>query len=133
MVLLQNIRSTPYLIISNSFLSSIIGYITITRWCIYLIFLTVIKQSHTYLLVKTFPTILSHKSEQREKGPAKSIKACVTMVRIFPGLQTYISLRAHAVKHEKMHEMHHKWLHHGALISWGTYRMLLVKSTDLQR
>lgn len=55
----------------------------------------------SYLLVKTFPVILSHETEQGEKSPAKSIKARVTMVRIFPSLQTYISLRACAAKHKK--------------------------------
>ena len=56
-----------------------------------------------YLLIETFPIILSHKTEQREKGPAKSIKACVTMVRIFPSLQTYVSLRACAAKHDRQY------------------------------
>ena len=61
------------------------------------------NRTHSYLLVEAFPIVLSHKTEQREKGPAKSIKACVTMVRIFPGLQTYVSLRAGAAKQERQY------------------------------
>lgn len=84
----------------------------------------------SYLLVKTFPVILSHKTEQGEKGPAKSIKACVTMVRIFPSLQTYISLRARAAKHEMQSV---RCTLDGSnmekLISRETHPMLLVKST----
>lgn len=84
-------------------------------------------------MIKTFPTILSHKTEQREKGPAKSIKARVTMVRIFPGLQTYISLGARAAKHERQYM---KCIIDGfrmeKLISRGTHGMLLVKSTNPQ-
>lgn len=61
------------------------------------------KKTLLYLLIETFPIILSHKTEQREKGPAKSIKACVTMVWIFPSLQAYVSLRACAAKHERQY------------------------------
>lgn len=71
--------------------------------CLFYIFNSKKKKPLSYLLIKTLPIILSHKTEQREKGPAKSIKACVTMVRIFPGLQTYISLRTCAAKHERQY------------------------------
>lgn len=88
----------------------------------------------SYLLVKTFPAILSHKTEQGEKGPAKGIKACVTMVRIFPSLQTYISLRARAAKHQTQSV---RCILDGSnmqkLISRETHAMPLVKSTGHPR
>ncbi len=35
-----------------------------------------------YLLVKILPVVLSHQSEQGKEGPAKGIKACVTIIWI---------------------------------------------------
>lgn len=99
--------------------------------CLFYIFES--NKTISHLLIETFPIILCHKTEQGEKGPAKSIKACVTMVRIFPGFQTYVSLRARAEKHERQYiECSIDGFNMEKLISKRTYWMVLVKTTDPQ-
>lgn len=48
--------------------------------------------SSTNLLIKVFPEVLSHESEKRQKGPAESVKACVSIVWITASFDTYEAL-----------------------------------------
>lgn len=50
--------------------------------------------STAYLLVKVFPVILSHQSEQREEGPAERVKAGVIVVWVESNFEASVPLWA---------------------------------------
>lgn len=52
----------------------------------------ILRNHSANLLVKIFPEVLRHESEQREKSPAEGVKAGVAVVWITTCFQTYEAL-----------------------------------------